>query len=123
METTAPKRPSASIQENSTNSQPQEQTAGQRPDWLNQLAGLLPNGKEDQQKWYKLLAHPLAIVAALVAFGYWWFKQKQPPPSHLEQENGELKKKLKKIKKKYKKMKKHLQAGDNLKGAAPATLR
>ncbi|OMP79991.1 hypothetical protein [[Flexibacter] sp. ATCC 35208] len=69
-------------------------------DLLNRLSGVLPTEKEGLQQWYKLLAHPLIIVAGLCLLAYWLYTQKHPPAQ--DPEKTRLKKQVKKWKKRYK---------------------
>ncbi|MDR6571025.1 hypothetical protein [Chitinophaga ginsengisegetis] len=68
-------------------------------DLLNRLSGVLPTEKEGVQQWYKLLAHPLIIVAGLCLLAYWLYTQKHPAPPAQDPEKARLKKQVKKWKK------------------------
>ncbi len=80
------------------------------------VAVSVPEDKEEQKKWYKFLAHPLVIIAGLISLGYWWLKQKQKHFAKVQQENEELKTKIKRLKKKYKKQKKRMKANAGYNG-------
>ena len=71
-------------------------------DLLNRLSGVLPTEKEGLQQWYKLLAHPLIVVAGLCLLAYWLYTQKHPAPPAQTPEKARLKKQVKKWKKRYK---------------------
>ncbi len=71
-------------------------------DLLNRLSGVLPTEKEGLQQWYKLLAHPLIIVAGLCLLAYWLYIQERPVPPVQNPEKARLKKQVKKWKKRYK---------------------
>ncbi|SFW90297.1 hypothetical protein [Chitinophaga sancti] len=71
-------------------------------DLLNRLSGVLPTEKEGLQQWYKLLAHPLIIVAGLCLLAYWLYTQRHPQPPTQAPEKERLKKQVKKWKKRYK---------------------
>jgi len=85
----------------------QNQTAGktQEKDWWEQLLGIT---EQDGIKGiYKLITHPLALVAILVFVIVWSMKQKKTD-SGISKQNEELKGELATMKKKYKKLKKRL---------------
>src|SRR5258706_10824977 len=102
METTFKKRPSsATVQENDKDKQQQQNAGkgtGKDKQWWEQLAGAIPEDKEEQKKWYKQLAHPLVVIAGLISLGYWWINQKQKHFAKVQQENEELKTKIKRLK-------------------------
>ena len=112
METAFKKRSSPDSSQESGKDKQQEQNAGKEKGkdkaWWEQFVGSIPDDKEEQKKWYKLLTHPLAIIAGLIALGYWWFNQKQKHYVRSEQENVELKSEIKRLKKKCKKLKKRM---------------
>ena len=83
----------------------QKQTGGEEKDWWEQLMGTT---EQDGIKGiYKLITHPLALVAVLLFVIVWSLKQKKPD-SGISKENEELKNELAAMKKKYKKLKKRL---------------
>ncbi len=112
METTFKKRPSSATAQKNDKDKQQQQNDGeetrQNIQWWEQLAGAIPEDKEEQKKWYKLLAHPLVVVAGLISLGYWWVNQKQKHFAKVQQENEELKIEINRLKKKYKKLKKRM---------------
>jgi hypothetical protein len=114
METAFKKRSSPDSSQESGRGKQQEQNAGKETGknkaWWEQFVGAIPDDKEEQKKWYKLLTHPLAIITGLIMFGYWWFNQKQKHYARIEQENAELKTKITRLKKKCKKLKKRMRA-------------
>ncbi|BAV05078.1 hypothetical protein SAMN05421788_11580 [Filimonas lacunae] len=69
-------------------------------DWLNQLSGVMPEGKEGMKQIYQLLSNPLIVIAGLCLLAYWLFTQKQQQSSNPKSER--LRKQVKKIKKRYK---------------------
>lgn len=85
----------------------QKQTESGEKDWWEQLMGTT---EQDGIKGiYKLITHPLALIAVLVFVIVWSLKQKKPD-SGISKENEELKGELAAMKKKYKKLKKRLDA-------------
>ncbi len=114
MEAAFKKRSSPNSSQESDKDKQQEQNTGKETDkdktWWEQLAGAIPDDKEEQKKWYKLLAHPLAIITGLIMLGYWWFTQKQNHYARIEQENEQLKTEITRLKKKCKKLKKRMRA-------------
>lgn len=68
-------------------------------DLLNRLSGILPTEKEGLQPWYKLLTHPLIVIAGLCLLAYWLYTQKHPSPQAQDPEKARLKKQVKKWKK------------------------
>ncbi|RFS20033.1 hypothetical protein DVR12_20130 [Chitinophaga silvatica] len=71
-------------------------------DLLNRLSGVLPTEKEGLQQWYKLLAHPLIVIASLCLLAYWLYTQKYQASPTQSPEKARLKKQVKKWKKRYK---------------------
>lgn len=65
-------------------------------DLLNRLSGVLPTEKEALQPWYKLLTHPLIVIAGLCLLAYWLYTQKRPAPPAQDPEKARLKKQVKK---------------------------
>ena len=110
METAFKKRSSPNSSGQNGKNKQQEQKAGKETGkdkaWWEQLLGTIPDDKEEQRKWYKLLANPLAVIVGLIMLGYWWFDQKQKHYIRIEQENVELKTEISRLKKKCKKLKK-----------------
>lgn len=80
--------------------------AGKNKEWWEELAGAISKDKEEQNKWYKILTHPFAIVTGLIALGYWWFNQKDGKYSEIARKNEQLKTEISRLKKKCKKLKK-----------------
>ena len=120
METTFKKRPSsATAQENDKDKQ-QKQNSGKEPgkdkQWWEQFIGAIPEDKEEQKKRYKLLAHPLVVIAGLISLGYWWINQKQKHFAKVQQENEAMKTEITRLKKKYKKLKKRMKANTSYNG-------
>ena len=95
-------------QEGKPPEQRQNTETGKDKEWWEQLAGAISKDKEEQNKWYKILTHPIAIVTGLIALGYWWFNQKEGKYSEMERENEQLKTEISRLKKKCKKLKKRM---------------
>lgn len=102
-------------QQEDRSKQQQRQAGGEKENpgkedkaWYEQLAGAIPEDKEEQKKWYKLLTNPLTIIAGILIFGYWWFSRKEKKYVLIEKENEELKAEIARLKKKYKKHKKQI---------------
>ncbi len=114
METAFKKRSSPDTSQESGKEKQQNENVGKETGkdkaWWEQLAGAIPDDKEEQKKWYKLLTHPLAIITGLIMLGYWWFNQKQKHYVRIEQENEELKTEITRLKKKCRKFKKRMRA-------------
>lgn len=110
MEATFKKQSSAHNQQERAKShgQPQNAETVKNNEWWEQLAGTISKDKEEQNKWYKLLTHPFAIVTGLIALGYWWFNQKDHKYSGISRENEQLKTEVARLKKKCKKLKKRI---------------
>lgn len=110
MEATFKKKSSAHNQQEGgkPHGQPQNAETGKSKEWWEELAGAISKDKEEQNKWYKLLTHPFAIVTGLIAMGYWWFTQKDHKYSEITRENEELKTEIARLKKKCKKLKKRI---------------
>ena len=120
MEAAFKKRPSPDTAQEKGKEKQQQQSEHKetRKDkqWWEQLAGAIPDDKEEQKKWYKLLAHPLVVIAGLISLGYWWINQKQRLFAKVQQENEELKVEINRLKKKFKKLKKRAKANAGCKG-------
>src|ERR1043165_5480508 len=83
----------------------QKQPGSEEKDWWEQLIGTT---EQDGIKGiYKLITHPLALLAVLIFVVMWSLKQKRTD-SGISKENEELKGELAAIKRKYKKLKKRL---------------
>src|SRR5688500_14678335 len=93
-------------QEGKPTEQRQNTEAGKNKEWWEELAGAISKDNEEQNKWYKILTHPVAIVTGLIALGYWWFNQKDGKYSEIARENEQLKTEISRLKKKCKKLKK-----------------
>jgi hypothetical protein len=93
MEATSKERSSsATAQENDKDKQQQQNNGkgtGKDKQWWEQFIGAIPEDKEEQKKWYKLLAHPLVVIAGLISLEYWWINQKQNHFAKVQQENEE----------------------------------
>ena len=110
MEATFKKQSSAHNQQERSKSYSQSQNTetGKSKEWWEELAGAISKDKEQQNKWYKLLTHPFAIVTGLIAVGYWWFNQKDQKYLEITRENEQLKTEISRLKKKCKKLKKRV---------------
>jgi hypothetical protein len=110
MEATFGKQSSAHNQQerDKPHARSQKAEAGKNKEWWEQLAEALSKDKEEQNKWHKTLAHPFAIVTALIALGYWWFNQKANKCSEITRENEQLKIEIDRLKRKCKKLKKRI---------------
>lgn len=107
MEDTGKQQPGPETKKDNVKDGKQNQTAGktQEKDWWEQLLGTT---EQDGIKGiYKLITHPLALVAILVFVIVWSMKQKKTD-SGISKQNEELKGELATMKKKYKKLKKRL---------------
>jgi uncharacterized protein HemX len=93
---------STSAQNISSDKEAQQATPTPK-DLLNQLSGVLPEGKDGVKQLYQLLSHPLIVIAGLCLLAYWLFTQRQQENGNPEAAN--LKKQVKKIKKRYKRQK------------------
>ena len=111
MENTQKQKPGPETKKDTVNDSKQNQNAcnTQDKDWLNQLIGTTE--QDGIKNIYKLLTHPLALVAVLVFVLLWSLKEKKTD-SGISKENEELKKELTFIKKKYKKLKRRLNNTD-----------
>lgn len=120
MEATFKKRPSLDTEQENAKDKQQQQAAGKEArkdkEWYERLAGAIPEDKEEQKKWYKLLTHPLTIITVLIALGYWWFNQKEKKYTLNVKENEELKTEIARLKKKCKKLKKRVRSNTSYKG-------
>jgi len=116
METGFNKQSSTGTGQQNANNRQQEQATGngktnqtgEAKAWYERLAGTIPEDKEEQKKWYKMLTHPLAIIVGLITLGYWWFKEKERNRALTVKETEELKAEMARLKKKYKKLKKRI---------------
>ncbi len=110
MEAAFKKRPSPDSSQESGKDEKQEHSTGKETGkdkvWWEQFVGAIPDDKEEQKKWYKLLTHPLAVIAGLIVLAYWWFNQKQKHYIRIERKNAELKTKINRLKKKMQKTQK-----------------
>lgn len=107
MENTQRQQPVPEAKKDSVKDRQQNQTDGntQGKDWLNQLMGTTE--QDGIKNIYKLLTHPLALVAVLVFVLLWSLKEKKTD-SGISKENEELKEELAFMKKKYKKLEKRV---------------
>ncbi len=74
MEAVFKKRPLFGAAQEKTKDKPPQQNTAKGPDekhWLEQLAGTIPDDKKDQDKWYKLLMHPLVMIGGIITLVYW----------------------------------------------------
>ena len=112
MEAVFKKRPlSSAPQEKAKDKLQQDNRKGpNEKHWLEQLAGAMPEDKKEQEKWYKLLMHPLVMIGGIITLVYWWVSQKQKHYDSMKQENEQLKTEMKHLKKKYKKLKKSIRS-------------
>ena len=107
MEDTGKQQPGPEAKKDNVKDGKQTQPAGntQEKDWWEQLLGTT---EQDGIKGiYKLITHPLALIAVLVFVIVWSLKQKKTD-SGISKENEELKGELAAMKKKYKKLKNRL---------------
>lgn len=88
---------------------------------LEQLAGAMPEDKKEQEKWYKLLLHPLVMIGGIITLAYCWVSQKQKHYDSMKQENEQLKTEMKQLKKKYKKLKKSMRSNIQHNGKSTGT--
>ena len=111
MENTQKQQPGPETKKDTVKDKKQNQNAGntQDKDWLNQLMGTTE--QDGIKNIYKLLTHPLALVAVLV-FVLLWSRKEKKTDSGISKENEELKEELAFIKKKYKKLKRRLDNTD-----------
>jgi hypothetical protein len=107
MEDSQKQQPGPEAKKDTVKESKQNQNAGNTPDkdWLNQLMGTTE--QDGIKNIYKLLTHPLALVAVLVFVLLWSLKEKKTD-SGISKENEELKEELAFMKKKYKKLKKRV---------------
>jgi hypothetical protein len=107
MEDIQKQQPGPEAKKDSVKDSKQNQTAGntQEKDWLEQLLGTTE--QDGIKSIYKLLTHPLALVAVLTFVLLWLLKQKKTD-SGISKENEELKEELAFVKKKYKKLKRRV---------------
>ena len=102
MENNGKQQPGSQMGKDNVKDNKQSQT---EKDWWEQLMGTT---EQDGVKGiYKLITHPLALVAVLVFVIMWSLKQKKTD-SGISKQNEELKGELATMKKKYKKLKKRL---------------
>lgn len=85
-----------------------EKAPGNTKSWWEQLAGTIPEDKEEVKNWYKLLSNPLLLILGIMLLAWWMFTKKLPAGNKQEQENQQLKQEIKQLRKKYKKLKKHM---------------
>lgn len=107
MEDNGKRQPGPEAKKDNVKDGKQNPAAGntQEKDWWEQLMGTT---EQDGIKGiYKLITHPLALVAVLVFVIVWSLKQKKQD-SGISKEIEELKGELATMKKKYKKLKKRL---------------
>ena len=120
METTFKKRPSSDTAQEKDNDKQQQHGKDKetRKDkrWWEQLARAIPDDKEEQKKWYKLLANPVVIIAGLISLGYWWINKEQKLFAKIQHENEELKDEINQLKKKYRKLKKRMKVNAGYEG-------
>ncbi len=107
MENTQKRQPEPETKKDTVKDNKQNQNAGntQDKDLLNQLMGTTE--QDGIKNIYKLLTHPLALVAVLVFVLLWSLKEKKTDRG-ISKENEELKEELAFMKKKYKKLKKRM---------------
>jgi hypothetical protein len=124
MEAVFKKRPLSGAAQEKAKDKPQQHNMGKGPDdkhWLEQLAGAIPDDKKEQDKWYKLLMHPLVLIGGVIALAYWWVSQKQKQYDSMKQENEQLKTEMRQLKKKYKKLKKNMRSNTQHNGKSIGT--
>lgn len=113
MEAVFKKRPLSGAAQENTKDKPQQHNTAKGPSerpWLEQLAGAIPDDKKEQDRWYKLLMHPLVMIGGIITLVYWWVSHKQKHYDSMKQENEQLKTEMRQLKKKYKKLKKSMRS-------------
>jgi hypothetical protein len=105
MENNGKQQPGPQMGKDNVKDNKQSQTGGGEKDWWEQLMGTT---EQDGIKGiYKLITHPLALVAVIVFVILWSLKQKKTD-SGISKQNEELKGELAAMKKKYKKLKRRM---------------